>query len=423
MSGIKKNSQNRGYVLVILTTVYAFNFIDRQILVILSEPIKADLGLTDTQLGLLTGLAFAALYVTMGLPIARLADKGNRKNIVVASLTVWSLMTAISGFVANFFQLLLARIGVGIGEAGGSPPSHSIISDYFPPEKRGTALAIYSTGIYIGVLLGFVIGGVIAKLYGWRVTFYAIGIPGILLAIVLYFTVKEPKKGQSDAISISDHMPKLTDVFKTLFFNKTFVFAALGAGFMAFGSYGTGNFMPSFLLRVHRMDIALAGYTLGLIFGVGGGVGTFLGGYFADRFGVKDLRWHLWVPMITGFVGYIPFAVAIFTSDIYWALTMLFLAVFLMAFNLAPVIAVTHSLVNARMRAFASSVLFLILNLIGLGLGPLVVGYLSDLLTPTYGDLSLRWAFCITFLSGATATMFFGLAAINYRRDLKKVQA
>lgn len=419
MSKINKIGQNSGYVLMILTAVYTFNFIDRQILVILAEPIKADLGLSDTQLGLLTGLAFAALYVTMGLPIARLADKGNRKNIVAASLTVWSLMTAISGSVTNFFQLLLARIGVGIGEAGGSPPSHSIISDYFPPEKRATALAIYSTGIYIGVLLGFVVGGVIAKLYGWRITFYAIGIPGILLAIILYFTIKEPIKGQSDTFRTRDETPKLAEVIKTLFGNKSFVFAAFGAGFVAFGSYGTGNFMPSFLLRVHGIDIATAGYALGLVFGVGGGLGTFLGGYIADRFGAKDVRWQLWIPMITGFGGYIPFAIAIFTSDIRWALVMLFLSVFLLSFYLAPVIAVTHSLVNARMRAFASSVLFLILNLIGLGLGPLTVGYLSDLFIPSYGELSLRWAFCITFLSGSVATLLFGLAAKNYNNDLK----
>ncbi|SNZ01416.1 spinster family MFS transporter [Flagellimonas pacifica] len=422
MSKITKSNQSKWYVLVILTTVYAFNFIDRQILVILAEPIKADLGLSDTQLGLLTGLAFAALYVTMGLPIARLADKGNRKNIVAASLTLWSLMTAISGTVTSFFQLLLARIGVGIGEAGGSPPSHSIISDYFPPKKRATALAIYSMGIYIGILLGFVIGGVIAKLYGWRITFYAIGIPGILLAIILYFTIKEPIKGQSDAIGTSDQTPKLAEVIKTLFGSKSFVFAALGAGFIAFGTYGFGNFMPSFLQRVHGMDIASAGYALGLIFGVGGGVGTFLGGYFADRYGKKDVRWHLWIIMITGFAGYIPFAMAIFSGDVNWVLAMTFLAVFLLAFNLAPVIAVTHSLVNARMRAFASSILFLILNLIGLGLGPLAMGYLSDLLTPNYGDLSLRWAFCIIFLSGSIATVFFGLAAKNYKEDLKRIQ-
>ncbi len=388
---MKANGQSKWFVLAMLTAVYTFSFIDRQILVILAEPIKADLGLSDTQLGLLTGLAFAALYITLGLAIARLADKGNRKNIVAISLAIWSFMTALSGSATNFLQLFLARVGVGIGEAGGSPPSHSIISDYFPPKKRATALAIYSTGIYIGILLGFVIGGLIAKYYGWRIALYSIGIPGILLAIVLYFTVKELVKGQSDPLGASDETPKLmVDVFKTLFRSKSFVFAALGTGFLAFGSYGTGNFMPSFLQRVHGIDIATAGYLLGLVFEVGGGLGIFLGGYLADRFGAKDMRWYLWIPMITGFTSLIPLAIALFAVTINLVIGMIFLSVLLLGFYLAPVIAVTHSLVNARMRAFASSVLFLILNFIGLGLGPLVIGYISDLLIPNYGNLSLR---------------------------------
>jgi MFS family permease len=420
---MKANDQSKWFVLAMLTAVYTFSFIDRQILVILAEPIKADLGLSDTQLGLLTGLAFAALYITLGLPIARLADKGNRKNIVAISLAVWSFMTAISGSATNFLQLFLARVGVGIGEAGGSPPSHSIISDYFPPKKRATALAIYSTGIYIGILLGFVIGGVIAKYYGWRIALYSIGIPGILLAVILYFTVKEPVKGQSDTLGTVDKTPKLMDVFKTLFRSKSFIFAALGTGFLAFGSYGTGNFMPSFLQRVHGMDIATAGYLLGLVFGVGGGLGILLGGYLADRFGAKDLRWYLWIPMITGFASLIPLAIALFAVAIKLVIGMIFLSVLLLGFYLAPAIAVTHSLVNARMRAFASSVLFLILNFIGLGLGPLVIGYISDLLIPDYGDLSLRWAFCTVFITGSIATVFYALAAKNYTADLKQVNA
>lgn len=418
---MKANGQSKWFVLAMLTAVYTFSFIDRQILVILAEPIKADLGLSDTQLGLLTGLAFAALYITLGLPIARLADKGNRKNIVAISLAIWSFMTAISGSATNFLQLFLARVGVGIGEAGGSPPSHSIISDYFPPKKRATALAIYSTGIYIGILLGFVIGGVIAKYYGWRIALYSIGIPGILLAVILYFTVKEPVKGQSDSLGTSDKTPKLMDVFKTLFRSKSFVFAALGTGFLAFGSYGTGNFMPSFLQRVHGMDIATAGYLLGLVFGVGGGLGILLGGYLADRFGAKDMRWYLWIPMITGFTSLIPLAIALFAVTIELVIGMIFLSVLLLGFYLAPVIAVTHSLVNARMRAFSSSVLFLILNFIGLGLGPLIIGYISDLLIPNYGDLSLRWAFCTVFITGSIATVFYALAAKNYTADLKQV--
>lgn len=192
------SDQYRRYVLIILTGVYAFNFIDRQILVILQESIKRDLGISDTQLGLLTGFAFAIFYVTMGIPIARLADKYNRKNIVTVSLVVWSSITALSGLAQNYIQLLLARIGVGIGEAGGSPPAHAMLSDYYPPEKRATALSTYSVGIYIGILIGLFVGGVLDQAYGWRVAFFAMGIPGVLYAIILYFTVQEPQRGFYD---------------------------------------------------------------------------------------------------------------------------------------------------------------------------------------------------------------------------------
>ena len=213
----------RRYVLFVLTGVYAFNFIDRQILVILSEPIKADLGLSDGQIGLLTGLAFAFFYVILGIPIARYADKANRKNIVAVALTVWSAMTALSGLAQNFMQLLLARVGVGVGEAGGSPPAHAIISDYYPPKKRATALSIYSMGVYIGVFLGFLVGGIIGKIYGWRIALFALGIPGILYAILVYYTVKEPPRGLTDQVK-DMNQSSFIDVLKVLFSKKTFLF-------------------------------------------------------------------------------------------------------------------------------------------------------------------------------------------------------
>ena len=402
-----------------LTIVYTFNFIDRQILVILQEPIKAELGLTDTQLGLLTGLAFAALYVTLGIPIARWADLSNRKNIVSISLALWSAMTAISGSVTSFFQLLLARIGVGIGEAGGSPPSHSIISDYFPPEKRATALSIYSTGIYIGILLGYIIGGVIAQQYGWRMAFYAIGIPGILFAIWIYFTVKEPIKGQSDVQVTEETNPPIREVFNKLMSSKTFVFLAVGSGFHTFGTYGVGNFLPSFLQRVHEVDIATAGIVLGLTTGIGGAIGTYLGGFWADMLHGRDKRWYMWVPIIAGVVN-IPFSLILFfTGNATMAMVMTFFTGALTAFYLGPCIAVCHSLVNAKMRAFTSAIFFFVLNLIGLGLGPLTIGLASDYFTPQFGNLSLRWAFFITVFTGLISMVMFILASRSYTQELE----
>jgi predicted MFS family arabinose efflux permease len=329
-------------------------------------------------------------------------------------------MTVISGMVTNFTQILLARIGVGIGEAGGSPPSHSIISDYFPPEKRATALSIYSVGIYIGIFLGFTVGGVLAQSYGWRVAFYAVGIPGILLAVVIYYFVKEPVKGRYDPQGISSVVPTLSNVIKTLLGKKTFIFIALGSGFIAFGTYGAGNFLPSFLQRVHGVEVSKAGYLLGMAFGIGGGVGTFLGGFLADRFRISDMRWYIWLPMVSAIIALVPFAVYVFSPQLNVVVTMVFLVSALLGVYLGPAIAVTHSLVDSRMRAFASAVLFLILNIIGLGFGPLTIGFVSDMLQPEYGDLSLRWAFCCVFLSQSIAILCFALASRTYLGELKE---
>ncbi len=413
-----KSTRYKWYVLAILTIVYAFNFIDRQILVILQEPIKAELGLTDTQLGLLTGLAFAALYVILGIPIARLADRSNRKNIITTSMVVWSGMTAVSGMATNFVHLLLARIGVGIGEAGCSPPAHSIISDYFPPKKRATALSIYSTGIYIGIIVGYIVGGLIAKAYGWRIAFYAIGIPGVLFAAFLYFAVREPIKGQLDEIDLSAENPSLSNVIRTLLTKKTFVFIALAAGFQAFGNYGVGNFLPSFLQRIHGLDIATAGLVLGLSTGIGGGLGTFLGGYLADRFCTRDMRWYLWLPIVAGLLGVLVNGFMFFSDTLPVVLVATFLSAALTAVYLGPTIAISHSLVNAKMRAFTSAILFFVLNLIGLGFGPLVIGMVSDALIPQFGEFSLRWAFCTVFVSTLIALGFLYLGSRNYLRDL-----
>lgn len=407
----------RRYVLLVLTGVYAFNFIDRQILVILQEPIKADLGLSDTQLGLLTGFAFAIFYVTLGIPIARWADKSNRKNIVSVALVVWSGMTAISGMAQNFIHLLLARIGVGVGEAGGSPPSHSIISDYYPPEKRATALSIYSTGVYIGIFLGFLIGGIIGQQYGWRMAFWALGIPGILYAFVVFFTIREPIKGMSDA-----HPPttySFTDSLRILFSKKTFVFVSFATGFHTFVNYGMGNWFPPFLARMHGLDTMTIGIWMALSAGIGGGIGTFTGGYLADRLRHKDLRWYCWISVLSNVLLIIPLGILFFHANTNLVIGVTFLTNFLGALYLGPSIAISHSLVNANMRAMASAILFFILNIIGLGLGPLTIGALSDYLSPTYGQEALRWAMTISFAASAIAGVLFYMASKTYRQDLE----
>ena len=408
----------RRYVLFILTGVYAFNFIDRQVLVILQEPIKAELGLSDTQLGLLTGLAFAALYVVLGLPIARYADKNNRKNVVSISLIVWSAMTALSGLAQNFIHLLLARIGVGVGEAGGSPPAHSIISDYYEPQKRATALSIYSTGVYIGVGLGFIIGGVIAKEYGWRIALLALGIPGMLYSLLVYFTVKKPTKGLTDKDTSAKKDLSIMQVVSLLFKKRTFVFIAFASGFQAFGNYGVGNWLPSFLSRLHGMPIDKIGITLGLIAAFCGGLGTFAGGYLTDKFQNRGIKWYCWIPALAILLNILPALYVFFGGNLTIVIVMLSLSYFLSALYLGPSIAITHSLVPAEMRAFSSAVLFFILNAIGLGLGPLVVGFLSDYLEPSSGTEALRWAYLVTIATGLISALLYYLGSRHYDGEI-----
>ena len=409
-----------GYGLAMLTLVYAFNFVDRQILVILQEPIKVDMGLSDAQLGLLSGFSFALVYITAGIPIAYWADRSNRRNIIAAALTIWSGMTALSGLAQNYTQLLLARIGVGIGEAGGSPPSHSMISDYYPPERRATALAIYSMGVHLGVFLGFVVGGLIAQYYGWRIAFMAVGIPGVLLAIVFLFTVREPSRGRFESQAEAQYKPTLSETLSLLRSYRSFWYISAGAGMTAFVAYGSGNFAPSFMVRNHGLEMSEVGVALAVFGGGGGLVGTFLGGYLADRYGSRDKRWYLWIPMIFGALAFplgFPYLLLDNTAAVFG---FMFLITICINSYLGPTIAVAHTLVPPAMRALTSAVLFFVLNMIGLGLGPLVTGLLSDLYTPYLGQDSLRYAMLTVGLLGTPAVYLFYLGSKHLRADLEK---
>ncbi len=413
------SSLYRNYVLAMLTLVYVFNFIDRQLLVILQESIKKELHLSDTQLGMLSGFTFAIFYVTLGIPIARFADKTSRRNTVAVSLGIWSAMTAVSGRAQNFAQLLLARIGVGVGEAGGSPPAHAMISDYFPPEKRSTALSIYSAGIYFGILIGFLMGGYLNQHLGWRTAFFIVGVPGIIFALLFYATVKEPRRGATDASTGLNKQGSLGEVLKTLYSNKTFVFLAVASALNVFCIYGLLNWAPSFLARLHGMKNTEIGALLGPIFGIGGAAGSFAGGFLTDHLGKKDKRWYLKVPAYAIIIAIPCAAGAIFLQDTFLSLTCLGLCASFQSVYLGPAISVSHSLVPASMRALTSAVFFLVINLVGLGFGPLVVGMLSDLLTPSLGVESLRWAMSITIITSFVSAILFLATAKKLKTDLE----
>lgn len=411
------------YVVGILTVVYVFNFIDRQILSILLPSIKAEFALSDTALGFLTGFAFAAFYATLGMPIARLADRHSRVNIIAISLSIWSLMTMLCGAAANFWHLLLARIGVGIGEAGGSPPSHSLIADYVPIDGRSTALGIYSLGVSIGILFGFLAGGWLDEFFGWRTAFFVVGLPGILLAIILKLTLKEPPRGHSEGIAQleGDH-PTVAEVVRHLWGQRAFRHIALASALHAFVGYGVIQWMPSFLHRTHEMPTWEIGSWLAPIIGIGGGLGSVLGGVLADRLAKRDIRWQMWISALGLFIG-APFAVGVYISpDPYTSLLFLAIPTVIIAVYHGPVYAMTQALAPLRMRAVAAAVLLFVTNIIGLGFGPQIVGIISDLLKPEFGLDSLRYALLIVSSLYLWSGLHYLLAARTLREDLARVK-
>jgi len=403
-----------------LTIVYVFNFIDRQVINILGQAIISDLNLSDGQFGALSGIAFAAIYSTMGIPIALWADVGVRRNIVAISLTVWSAMTALCGSAQGFWQLFLFRAGVGLGESGASPSSHSMISDIFPVNKRSTALSIYSLGVYGGSLIGLVAGGYLASLFSWRVAFVVVGLPGILLAVILRLVVHEPPRGMAEARA--DVPPSsFGTVMRVLRSRKSFRHISLACALHAFVTYGLASFMPVFLVRVHEMPIERIGLLLGVSIGFGGMLGTYAGGYFSDLLANRynDMRWHIRVPLISTLAA-IPFYwfILIFIDSGPVAALSWIVPAVVGGMYLGPCISMTHGLVGLRMRAMASAVLFFILNLIGLGIGPWATGLLSDFLRPEFGNESIRYALvCMAFVNVWCAAHYY-MASRTIREDL-----
>jgi predicted MFS family arabinose efflux permease len=410
----------RRYVLGVLTAVYVSNYVDRQILSILLQPIKVSFGLSDTQLGFLSGISFAIFYATLGIPIAMWADRGNRRNIITFATSVFSVMTALCGFAQSFVQLALARIGVGIGEAGSSPPTHSIVADLYPPRERATAMAIFALGVNIGILIGFLVGGWMNEYFGWRAAFMVVGVPGLLLATLVRLTVREPPRGESEGRvhEAQSGAPPLGDCLRLFWRCRSLRHIALGAALNAFVGYGAVAWVPAFLIRSFGMRTGDVGTALALIIGIAGGIGTFLGGYFADRLARRDVRWNVWlVAACVG--GGAPFAFGVYLApSASWALLAFVVPAAVGALFLGPSLAMVQGLVPLRMRTVASAVLLFVINIIGLGLGPQMIGIVSDLLAPRFADESLRYALLAIGLVNVWAALHFWLAGRTLERDL-----
>jgi len=426
----------RAWVLFMLVVVYIFNFIDRQIIGILAVPIQAELGLSDTQLSLMGGLAFALFYTALGIPIAWLADRSNRTWIMTIALVTWSAMTAVCGMAQNFMQLFFARLGVGVGEAGGVAPAYSLISDYFPSNQRSRALGIYAFAIPIGSALGMLLGGVLTTLVGWRLTFVVVGVLGLAIAPLFKMTVKEPVRGRYDLATADVTAIPFSSVIKTLRTKKSFWLLALGGASSAMMTYGLLFWFPSFLLRsfdsqlitffswlpsyLHADDptpVLYVSYFYGAILLVGGISGIWLGAVVTDKLGVADKSIYGRAPAYA-FLGTIPFFLLGILSDSLVVVFFAFLVIQALSFvMMGPLLSSFQHIVGPNMRATASAIALFINNLVGIGFGSLLIGILSDFLSEQFAEEALRYSLASGVIFYLVAAFLFLLAARHLEED------
>ncbi len=374
----------KGWMLFLIFLMMGSNYIDRSIIRILAQPIKVEFALTDFEVGILGGFSFAMLYMILGVPVARLAERRSRINIISISVVIWSVMTALCGLATSYIQLLLFRVGVGVGESGAAPPSQSLISDYFPPHQRSSALSVHSFGIAMGSLAGSAIGGIAADAFGWRAAMLLVGIPGLILALLIKLTVAEPPRGNSDsglkAQEARQDAPGLWETAKRLFGNPVFANLAAGAAITNLAIQGIHTFEAPYFVRRFDLPLGDIGLVVGVLGGAATGLGMLIGGLTSDRIGKHDKRWYAWLPALGLLCAAPPIAIAFFQTN--WIVAAVLLAapgLTLYLFH-APAQAVIHNLAHPRSRATAIALYMLCTASVGLALGPTVVGLLSDIL-------------------------------------------
>lgn len=416
----------RGYVLALLVAVGVVGWVDRNVFAVLLESIKLDLGLSDTELGLLGGAAFGVFYAAVGLPVAWLADRGNRSLLLAAALGLFSLMTAACGLASGFASLFLARMGVGIGEAGGSPPSQSLVSDYFPPERRAFALGILYLYIPLGFLVGFALGGSLGEALGWRLAFIAIGLPGVLLAIVVRLTLAEPPRGFSEGMAAPPSRAAFLATLRWFLSRPSLRHLPLAGAAHGLGAFAAAVWLPSYFVRMFGVGPAEAGVWMAIAYGCGGGIGVLSGGYLADRIvrSRGDARWYAW-GSAAAVAASVPCALLLYLTDRPAVAVAALLAA--MTFGhmfIGPVTAMMQSLAGIERRATAAAVYLLLVNLVSMGLGPVSVGVVSDALGPRLGADALRFA--LLFI--VTGTWLWAAAHLlrvgkTLRDDLERARA
>lgn len=417
MSTVTFSRGLKAYTVGLLTLIYTANYVDRQIVAILLQSIKTDMDLTDTQLGMLTGLAFGIFYATLGIPIAYLADRISRKKIIIASLSLFSIMTFACGLAQNYAQLLLARIGVGIGEAGTNPPSHAMIADMYGPSERATPLAVFALGINLGLFAAFIGGGWVNDNYGWRTAIQVVALPGLVLAVIAWFTMREPPRGMSDN-QTDGEAPPMKETFQFMWRTKSIRHLIIGSTLIITVGYGAVAWLPSFFIRVHDMTATQVGGVLAILIGIGGSIGTAFGGIVADRLGKRDVRWNLWLVASLGIFA-APFSFMSYMSDTaQGAIAWIVIPTLMGALYFGPTLAMLHTLVKPEMRSLASAIMLFINNIIGLGIGPLSVGIISDRLTPDYGVWGLAYALASLLIIGIWGHCHYFIAARTLKQDI-----
>jgi MFS family permease len=409
------------YVLIVLSLISLANYYDRNLISILVEPIKHDLHVSDTQIGLLTGLAFAVVYSFVGIPVARLADRFGRTRVLGAALTIWSAMTIVTGMSTSFATMLLARLGVGVGEAGGLPTTHALAAEYFSAKDRGKALSAIAFFAAGGISLALVGGGLIADRWGWRTAFILGGVAGLVIAVLLFLTVRDLAPASRQAATAAEPakaQPSFAQAFAILWKRKAFVHLCLGLAWGAFGSYAQLIWSPAFLMRTYHLSPGQVGATFGSLTAVATLLPILIGGFFTDALARRDSRWPFWILAFAFALG-LPGSLATFLTHDYRVVLALVLPMTgLMSLWVGPSYALVQNLSGAKLRATGAAVFMLMTNLIGLGLGPSATGMLSDFLTPWFGADSLRYTLCLTSLTFVPATIHFLLANRSVKADL-----
>jgi MFS family permease len=406
------------YVASFLMVVYIFNQMDRQILGILLEPIRVDLAMNDTQAGLLSGLAFAMFYVTLGIPLARWADRGNRVDIITIAVCLWSAMTAACGLASGFLQMLATRVGVGVGEAGCTPPAHSLLADYSTRANRSRMLAVYSLGIPLGGSFGMVLGGIVNQHFGWRAAFFAVGLPGLLLAVITKLTIVEPRRAVGVSMATPERV-RVSAVLRAMVGSRTYLHLCIATSLFAFSAYGISLWCPAFLIRTHGVATGILGPALGAVGLLGGVFGILSGGWLGDALARRDPRWLVWVPAIALLIG-VPFTLAGVFAPTWW-LALLFFIIPLAAMSIyaGPVFGLIQTLMAPSMRAVAVAVFLFIVNLFGMGGGPLVVGVLSDAIGARVVGGGLRWSLAASTVFSVWGALHYHLAGRTLRQELE----